>query len=107
MKNQKDQTTVGVEVSENSLELLKWLARKGVYGATPEIVAARLVDQGLQGFVEVRKVPWDQFTPVGPPKLTLDEDDALLCHEALKAAGDSDELTELVERIECFLPKEE
>lgn len=41
---------VRLPLSEQSVDLLHQLAARGIYGATPEEVAARFVDEKLQDF---------------------------------------------------------
>jgi hypothetical protein len=46
---------VTVALSEQSLELLVLLAKRGVYGRSEADVAGRFVDQALANFIEVPK----------------------------------------------------
>lgn len=41
----------GIPVSPQSLGMLRKLAEFGIYGRTPEEVAARFIDEGLQKFL--------------------------------------------------------
>lgn len=102
MKPTEKGMRVEVEVSRGSARLLEWLADKGIYGATPEIVAARLVDEGLQTFVKREKI---ELRALGdaPRRMILDEHDARVAVEALSALGGED-AGELTERIRCYIP---
>jgi hypothetical protein len=46
----KDEKLV-ITLSAQSMDLLRQLAKRGIYGATPEAMVERLVDKALEGFV--------------------------------------------------------
>jgi hypothetical protein len=48
---------LAVRISPQSKDLLEQLAALGIYGASPDEVAARFVDQALQRIVEARLIP--------------------------------------------------
>jgi hypothetical protein len=45
-----------VTLSEQSVDLLKELATRGIYGRTPAEVGGRFIEQALQQFVEAPKL---------------------------------------------------
>jgi hypothetical protein len=45
-----------VTLSEQSVDLLKELAARGIYGRTPAEVGGRFIEQALQQFVETPKL---------------------------------------------------
>lgn len=76
------------ELSDESLRLLSELSKLGIYGATPEIVAARFIDQCLHTFVVkddgTSSAPgWYYYDTRGTLKHTTDPSDLV---DALDAA---------------------
>jgi len=55
-KNSADSVQFTVTVSAETHRLLVDLATKGIYGRNPSEVAARFIDQAIQGFVERPKL---------------------------------------------------
>lgn len=49
-------TRFEVTLSEQSVDLLKELATRGIYGRTPAEVGGRFIEQSLQNFVEPPKL---------------------------------------------------
>lgn len=49
-------TRFEVTLSEQSVDLLKELATRGIYGRTPAEVGGRFIEQSLQNFVEQPKL---------------------------------------------------
>jgi len=45
-----------VTLSEQSVEMLRELATRGIYGRTPSEVGGRFIEQALQQFVETPKL---------------------------------------------------
>jgi hypothetical protein len=45
-----------VTLSEQSIDMLKELATRGVYGRTPSEVGGRFIEQALQQFIEAPKL---------------------------------------------------
>jgi hypothetical protein len=54
--NASESDQVRITLSSESVRLLDELAEKGIYGRNRAEVAARFVDQALQGFVEQPKL---------------------------------------------------
>jgi pyruvate/oxaloacetate carboxyltransferase len=55
-KNSADSIQFTVTVSAETHRLLVDLATRGIYGRNPSEVAARFIDQAIQGFVETPKL---------------------------------------------------
>lgn len=51
-----------VTISQQSVKLLRELARRGVFGRTPAEVGGRFIEEALQRFVEVPKFDLDVLT---------------------------------------------
>jgi len=49
-------TRLEVTLAEQSVELLKELATRGIYGRTPAEVGGRFIEQVLQNFIDVPKL---------------------------------------------------
>lgn len=45
-----------IKFSSQTIELLNKVAKHGIYGSTPEIVAERFVDHALQNFVQLEEM---------------------------------------------------
>jgi hypothetical protein len=54
-KNSSPGTRFEVTLAAQSIDLLKDLATRGVYGRTPAEVGGRLIEQALQQFIETPK----------------------------------------------------
>jgi hypothetical protein len=54
-----------VTLAEQSVDLLKELATRGIYGRTPAEVGGRFIEQALQQFIETPKLVPARVSPRG------------------------------------------
>lgn len=47
---------LAIKLSNKSVNILNKIAKHGIYGTTPEIVAVRFVDEVIQRFIEVEDI---------------------------------------------------